>query len=132
MINPTTLERLQHWKAHQFDRVGLEYTAELIHNAAIDLDKAEAQLEGLRATRTHLQKDVKELQAQLAEYETNTEKLLDVLDGITGVLDTEECSEEYEQFDYSPCAKDTPCLFCKLQAAMRERAEKAEAQLAII
>ena len=38
-----------------------------------ELEKREkywqAQLEGLRATRTHLQKDVKALQAQLAERE---------------------------------------------------------------
>ena len=34
----------------------------------------EAQLEGLRATRTHLQKDVKELKAQLADA-------LDMLEG---------------------------------------------------
>jgi len=47
MAELTTLERLQHWKAHSFDQVGLQYTAELIYNAAIELEKAEAKLESL-------------------------------------------------------------------------------------
>ena len=44
MSGQTTLDRLQHWKAHSFDRVGLEYTAELIHNATKELEAAEATI----------------------------------------------------------------------------------------
>ena len=38
-----------------------------LHDVISGAIELEAQLEGLRATRTHLQKDVKELQAQLAD-----------------------------------------------------------------
>ena len=31
---PTTLERLQHYKPEQFEQLGIQYISELIHNAA--------------------------------------------------------------------------------------------------
>jgi hypothetical protein len=45
---PTTLERLQHFKPDQFEDVGKMYLCELIHNAAIDLEKAEAVIADVR------------------------------------------------------------------------------------
>jgi len=44
---PTTLERLQHFRPEQFEATGIRYISELIHNAAEELEAAEDKLSEL-------------------------------------------------------------------------------------